>query len=189
MIKKSNAAFCWLACICAVGNLFASPGTALHFNANSALVSIPHNLALNAYPLTVTAWFRSSVNNGAVQVIAAKYIDRSYDGWALAVQSGQLHGFYYRAGSLGNKAIDAYSGTFAADGVWHHAALVVSTNGGELFLDGNMVASNGWTGVSGGLTNTAPVTFGNLAVPAYPLSGDVDEVALWKRALTSSEIN
>src|ERR1035437_2020539 len=168
-MKKRFEIAWWMVCFCAAGNLLAGSGTALHFNQSTELASIPHNLALNAYPLTVTAWFRSTANNGSVQVIAAKYMDKTYDGWALAVQSGQLHGFYYRAGSLNNKAIDAFSGTFAADGVWHHAALVVNTNGGELFLDGAMVASNGWIGVSGGLTNTAPVTFGNLAVPVYSL--------------------
>ena len=116
-MKKRSKVACWMACFCAAGNLLAGSGGALHFNSNSALVSIPHNIALNAYPLTVTAWFRSTANNGSVQVIAAKYKDQTYDGWVLSVQSGQLHGFYYRAGSLGNKAIDAYSGTFAADGV------------------------------------------------------------------------
>jgi hypothetical protein len=189
MIRRINAALCWLAGLCATGSLFAGSGAALHFNTSSALASIPHNTALDAYPLTVSAWFRSAANNGAVQVIAAKYVDSTYDGWALALQSGQLRGFYYRAGSLGNKAIDTLSGTIAADGIWHYAALVVDTNGGRMFLDGALVASNGWTGISGAITNTAPLTFGNLANPAYPLSGDVDEVALWKRALTSSEIN
>ena len=163
------------------------PTNCVKFSGSGGIVTITNAPDLNPYPFTVTTWFRSTVNSSAVQVIAAKYTDVSYDGWALAVQNGQLRGFLYRAGSVGNRAIDAYSGTFVADGGWHQGALVVDTTGGRLYLDGSLVASNNWTGTAGPITSTAAITLGEL-VNGYPITADVDEVTLWSRALATSEI-
>jgi hypothetical protein len=165
----------------------ALPGTALRFNGVNSYASVLPNGALNAYPLTVSAWFRCTPNNGGVQVIAAKYGDSTFNGWALVVQSGQLHGYFFRSGIAW--AIDAYSGTSVVDGVWHHAALVVDTTGGQMFLDGVQVAAPSWTGTQGAMTSSFPLTFGALNTGAYSLNGDVDEVTLWSRALTANEIN
>ena len=130
----------WL-CLGSVFSALAMPGTALRFDGAASYASVAHNAALNAYPLTVTAWFHCLANNGGYQTLVSKYTNSSYDGWALQVTpSGQLRGFYYRAGSSGNKAIDNSAGTgpVVADGLWHHAALVIGTNGRQLFLDGNL---------------------------------------------------
>src|SRR5215469_3665834 len=107
----------------------------------------------------------------------------------MTMQSGQLSAFYYRAGNIANKAINGLSGTLVNDGLWHHGTLVVDTNGGRLFLDGRLVVSNAWTGTMGAIGSTTPLTFGNLSNPLYPFIGDLDEVAVWNRALTVNEIN
>ncbi len=159
----------------------------LKFAGTSGIVTVANAADLDAYPFTATAWFRTLTNSSAVQVIAAKYTDISYNGWGLVAQSGQLRGFFYSGGSLANKAIDALSGTFVADGAWHHAALVVDASGGRLFLDGNLVVSNGWSGTAGAGTSTAPLTLGAM-VNGYPFLGDVDEVTFWSRALSAGEI-
>src|SRR5882724_2377467 len=81
----------------------ALPGTALRFNGVNNYASVAHNAALNAYPLTVTTWFRCLANNGTYQTIVSKYANSSFDGWAMQITpSGQLRGFYYRAGSGAN---------------------------------------------------------------------------------------
>jgi hypothetical protein len=164
------------------------PTNCLKLAGTGDMVSVAHAADLDAYPLTVSSWFRSGKNSAGVQVIAAKYVDSSFDGWALALQSGQLRGFFYSHGSSANKAIDALSGTVVTDDGWHHAALVVGTNGGQLFLDGTIVASSSWTGTAGGNVNTTALTIGNLTNPTYPFTGEVDEIALWKRALSAGEI-
>ncbi len=170
----------------------ALPGTALRFNGANNYASVAHNAALDAYPLTVSAWFRCAANNGGYQTIVSKYTNSSFDGWAMQITpSGQLRGFYYRGGSGANKAIDNSTGNgpVIADGSWHHAALMVGTNGGQLFLDGNLLVSNAWSGVAGAITSTKPLIFSGLSDGSSPLNGDVDEAAIWARALTANEIN
>lgn len=177
----------WL-CLGTVFPVLAMPGTALRFNGAGSYASVMHNLALDAYPMTVTAWFRCDTNTGGVQVITAKYGDNTYNGWAMVVENGQLHGYFYR--DQNTWAINAYSGTSVVDGLWHHGALAVDATGGRLFLDGNLVASStSWQGIAGAMTTAAPLTIGALSTGPYWLNGDVDEVTLWSRSLTSGEIN
>lgn len=179
--------------LCVAGySAAALPETALRFNGVNSYASVAHNAALNAYPLTVTAWVHCLANSGAYQTIVSKYTNSSFDGWAMQITpSGQLRGFYYRGGSGANKAIDnsAGSGPVIADGLWHHAALVIGTNGGQLFLDGNLLVSNTWSGVAGAITNTKPLVFSGLNDGSSPLNGDVDEATIWTRALTVNELN
>src|SRR5437868_13712193 len=94
--------------LCLVGfSAAALPGTALRFNGVNSYASVANNSALNAYPLTVTAWVHCLTNNGAYQTIVSKYTNSSFDGWAMQITpSDQLRGFYYRAGSGANEAID-----------------------------------------------------------------------------------
>ncbi len=176
----------WL-CWGMASSALALPGTALRFNGAGSSASVLNNPALDTYPMTVTAWFRCETNNGGVQVIVAKYGDSTYNGWAMVVQNGQLHGYFYR--DQNTWAIDAYSGTSIVDGLWHHAALSVDFTGGKLFLDGNLVVSTNWHGIAGAMTTSVPLTFGGLSTGAYWLKGDLDEVTLWSRGLTSSEVN
>src|SRR6185369_5115054 len=131
---------------------------ALKIDGLNGYVQVTHNTNLNAYPFTATAWFRSTNTVSFVQGIVSKYPESSGNGWSLFVQNGKLRGFYYR--TFANYAIDATSVATVADGVWHHAALVVDASGGKLFLDGNVVGSGTWPSTPSAPTNSEPVYLG-----------------------------
>jgi hypothetical protein len=79
------------------------------------------------------------------------------------------------------------------DGNFHHVALTVSraaSDGGRLFVDGNVVLTFDPTGEPGDLSNNEPFWIGNHAsdsVFAF-FKGQIDEVTLYGRALSSDEI-
>src|SRR5690349_12501177 len=92
----------WLAALCGVllGPRVcaqAEAGTALRFNGTNSYVSIPHNAALNAYPLTITAWVKTLRNSAAVDGIVSKYPDASGNGYSINLRNGNLYAWYYRA--------------------------------------------------------------------------------------------
>ena len=118
----------------------ASAGYCLRFDGTNGYVTVAHNSSLNAYPITVSAWFRTTSTSSVAQSLASKYADATGNGWALILQNGNLRGFYYR--TFSNFAIDATSVSSVADGFWHCAALVIDVNGGKLYLDGNVVGSD-----------------------------------------------
>jgi len=147
----------------------ASAGYCLRFDGTNGYVSVAHSTALNAYPFTVSAWFRTISTAATAQSLASKYVDNSGNGWALILQNGNLRGFYYR--SFANSAIDALSVSSVADGFWHHAALVVDANGGKLYLDGNVVGSGTWVGPQGAPTSTEPLQIGRYYTNATRILG------------------
>ncbi len=167
----------------------ASAGAGLRFGSTNAFVQVAQNTNFNAYPFTVSAWFRTTNGAGVVQGIVSKYQDGSGNGWTLVVQSGKLRGFNYR--SFANYAIDATSAATVSDGFWHHAALMVDASGGKLFLDGVVVGASAWVGTAGGTTSPDPLFMGRYSTnTAYPsFAGEIDEVAYWNRSLGTNELN
>ena len=163
-------------------------GFALRFGSSNALVQVAHSTSFNAYPFTVSAWFRTTNSAAVVQGIASKYLVASGNGWVLVVQNGRLRGFHYR--TFANYSIDVTSAAVVADGFWHHAAMTVDATGGKLFLDGLLIGANSWTGLAGGATSTQPLFIGRYSHSIYPsFSGDLDEITYWNRALGTNELN
>ena len=158
----------------------------LRFDGVNGYVQVPHNTDLNAYPLTASAWFRTTNGAAVVQGIVSKYQDASANGWTLVVQNGRLRGFYYR--SFSNFALDAFPGTSVADGAWHHAAMTVDATGGKLYLDGVLVGSGTWASGGSASTSAEPLLIGRYYNYANRFLGALDEITVWNRALTGTEI-
>ena len=164
-------------------------GTGISFDGLDDQITVNHAPALNAYPLTVTAWFRTSRNSANYDAIVNKYPGGSGNGYSLHVRNGRLAAFYFNPnGGRVYTADPGFDGGFVADGQWHHVAFLVDTNGGRLYLDGVQTGSQSWVlGAPGPPTDTNAVSFGR-----YPgqssFSGQIDEVAIWNRTFTSAEI-
>src|ERR1017187_8097872 len=164
----------------------AGAGFALHYDGVNGYVQVGHNTNLNAFPFAVTAWFRTTNTANTVSGIVSKYVDASGNGWFLILQSGRLRGYYSR--SVGNQAMDATSAAVVVDGFWHHAAMVVDSSGGKLFLDGVQVGSGTWAGAAGPTPSLDFLLIGRYS--AYNrFLGDIDEVTVWNRALGIAEVN
>jgi hypothetical protein len=170
-----------------------SAGTALRFDGVDDFVAVPHNAALNAYPLTVTAWVKSARNAPLYDSILTKYSPGSGNGYSLHLYNGRFRAWYFRDPAnrvyTGDPGID---GGFIADGNWHHVAFVVTANGGTLFVDGNLGGQLGWSGTPGAATSPMPVYIGRYSTNANfanTFEGEIDELTVWNRALTANEIN
>jgi hypothetical protein len=163
-------------------------GSAAKFDGVDDQVSVAHAPDLNAYPLTVTAWFRTTRVAFNYDAIVNKYGSGSGNGWSLHLYNGRLAAFYFRDGA--NRVYTAdpgFDGGFVADGAWHHVAYTIDASGGKIFVDGTQRGSLAWTGTPGPCTSNHPVLIGR-----YPtfgtFLGQIDEVTIWNRGLSSSEI-
>lgn len=168
----------------------ADPGFALRFKGSNDYVTVPDAPALDAFPLTITAWVKTLRNTNLVDGIVSKYQDGSFNGYSLLLNSGTLYAFYSRLG--GNQVFAAplgINGGFIADGHWHHIAFTISPTGGQLFVDGNLINSLGWTGTAGATTSAEPLQIGRYSTYPNTFQGEIDEVTLWNRTLLSSEVN
>src|SRR5204862_8056268 len=100
-------------------------------------VSIPHNAALNCFPLSVAVWFKTSTNSG-VRGLVNKYVAGSFNGYQIFFNNGNLCAWYMKDSA--NYVYDGTNCTLSTpgynDGGWHQAAFVVDTAGGRLYVDG-----------------------------------------------------
>jgi hypothetical protein len=71
-------------------------------------------------------------------------------------------------------------------GAWHHVAGTYDGNAFTLYVDGDMVASIGRSGLIG--TNNYDVNIGNHPTLNRPFNGGIDEVRVWNVARTQQEI-
>ena len=142
---------------------------------------------LNAYPLTVTAWIRTTDNSATAHGIVNKYLDASGNGYSVHLASGGVRAWFF-AGSGGSIiGSGGLNGGLVADGQWHHVAFTVDASGGRLYVDGAPKDSFGWSG-----TPSAPTSAEPLRIGRYPggsnFTGDIDEVAVWNAARTPAQI-
>ena len=165
--------------------IISGAGSALNFNAGaSQLVSIPHQPALNAYPLTVMTWFKTTNVNGA---LVNKYVSSSFNGYQIFMSGGHLQGWYFR-----DPVNNVYNGGpmdagLVNDGLWHHAAMAIDATGGRLYLDGVLKSSLPWSGTAGPVTTTLALSLGVYQGDSF-WNGQLDQVSVWNTALSSSQI-
>lgn len=167
--------------------LVTGAGSALNFNAaSSQVVSIPHQAALNAYPLTVMTWFKSPTTNLSGALVN-KYSSGSFNGYHIFMAGGHLQGWYIRD-SANNVLNGGPMDTGAVnDGLWHHAAMSIDAAGGRLYLDGVLKSSLPWTGTAGPVTTTLPVSLAIYQGSGF-WNGQLDDVSIWNTSLNTAQI-
>lgn len=161
-------------------------GQALSFDGND-YATIPSNAAYNTNSFTVDAWIRTS--DVSDQVIAAREDDDCGSGglcqWELFLNGGLFQpeievGSNWKGGT----------GSFVADGNWHHVAMTVDDTTKELraYVDGAQVAidSNWSTGSPD--SGTIPIILGTSATSSNDFTGEVDELRHQPGVLTPADI-
>ena len=155
-------------------------------------VPIPHAAALDAFPLSVTVWFRTTAATG-VSGLVNKYVAGSFDGYQVFFNNGNLCAWYLRDAT--NYVYDGGACPMSTsgynDGLWHQAAFVVDASGGHLYVDGAAKGAQPWTGQPG-----APTTVQDVHLGHYPgafggleyLTGAVDELRIYGQALTAGDV-
>jgi subtilisin-like proprotein convertase family protein len=165
------------------------------FNAGSALdlangsVTVPHSAALNAYPLTLTAWLRTTTSQTTATLVSKMLdIQGQPNGYQLLLKNGNLSAAYVK--NLSERVdffnVGQTNGGPVNDGVWHHVAFTLDPSGGKLYVDGALKSGIPWQNTPGAASSTAPLAFG--AAGATGFQGQLDELGVWNVALSQSAI-
>jgi hypothetical protein len=161
-------------------------GYALSFQGTTSVI-IRHDPALNPFPLTATAWIKTTQGSGGV---VNKYLSGAFCGWHLYLANGEIRAWYF-ADATNNvwDGADGLNGGPVADGKWHHLAFTVDADGGTIYVDGVPTASRVWNGTP---TRTAGVQ--DMSLGVYPGAGPnfyrglMDEVTVWNVRLSRAAI-
>lgn len=175
----------------AVASPSAAPaaGKALQFDGTDDWVQAPHEATLNAFPFTASLWVKTTDTGASGRGLVVKYADASAQGYSLLLTEGHVRAWYFKDNL--NHVYDGGLGLdsgFIANGEWHHLAFVVDAVSGRLYVDGFESASMDWVGTAGATSTQEPLQFGRYNLYPETLTGQMDEVILWNRALTQLEI-
>src|SRR6267378_1740967 len=120
---------------------------ALAFDGLSNYVNVPHAGALDAYPLTIAAWIKTTASTG-VRGIVNKYVAGTTNGYQVFLNDGSLCAWYLRdtLNYVSDGGTCPLSTAGYADNQWHHVAFVIDASGARLYVDGLQKAALGWTG-------------------------------------------
>ncbi len=172
--------------------------TAVRFDGSNDYVEIPHNNAFLLNSGTIQFWF-------CPDTVATTQGLLTKD--SLGFDTGGHVGFWIdwtqrvlvRLQSTYNNYF-VQSGPISA-GQWYHVAFTFGTGGMRLYLNGDLVGTDGYTGglgtSSGGSGNYEPLAIGvstdesddfSISPYRYPYRGLIDEVAIFAKVLTPAEI-
>ncbi len=160
-------------------------GGAMEFGGQD-MVTVDDDNALDLEEFTIAAWVNIPKISGAWQIIASKEhrgpTGRNY-GLFGHINSGVVH--YSFTTNAGWKSFDAK--TVVTDGDWHHVAGTYDGSDFKLYLDGGVDAQ-----VSPGTKPDNHDNFlfiGGCDIGNYWMTGTIDEVVLYDRALSEKELN
>ena len=155
-------------------------GNGLIFNGTNARVSVPDAASLHlTTAMTLEAWVKPSVATGV---------------WRDVIYKGNDN--YYLEGTSNPSGVPASGGTFAgsplygasalAVNTWSHLATTYDGTTLRLYVNGVQVASRAQTGAI--TVSTNPLEIGGDLLNGQYFNGTIDEVRLYNRALSASEI-
>ncbi|MEO3809911.1 LamG-like jellyroll fold domain-containing protein [Sphaerisporangium sp. B11E5] len=178
------------------GALVGSPDTAVQFSGTSA--SSSHVILPNASVsgrgthLTVEAWLKTT-GSGVVlgHSSSPDSVPDNFTPLLYVGTDGRLRGQYWNG-----QAAPITSASPVNNGQWHHVALTGDGGTQTLYLDGTAVGSLSgsidhrdqfYTRIGSGFTSWSwPASTGSTEV--FPFRGQIDEVAVYGRALSATEI-
>ncbi|HEX5218115.1 MAG TPA: LamG-like jellyroll fold domain-containing protein [Verrucomicrobiae bacterium] len=150
----------------------------------------------NNQDFSIEAWIRafpSFTDFGVMSIAGKRYSPDLFVaiGYELYLQDGRLACQISPSGEPMNGFVA--EGPDLQDGKFHHVALTMnrqSSDGGKLYVDGEVVLTFDPTSMTGDLSNPEPLRIGNhpdLSLNCF-FNGLIDEVAVYRRALTSTEV-
>jgi uncharacterized membrane protein len=157
-------------------------GSALTFNGTSDWVTVPDNAVLDLTgPMTIEAWvYPTSVGDWRSVLLKETSTGLSY-GLYTSDSDGLPSGWIRRTsdiGVTGNAAVAIDS--------WVHLAVTYDGSALNLYVNGSQVATRAITGAIA--TSSQPLRIGGNASYGEFFDGTIDEVRIYNRALTASEI-
>jgi sugar lactone lactonase YvrE len=195
-IKDANTAFDWGGIDYAAGKV----GPAFTFNGDGQYLAVEGDASLRPTTLTVDFWFKSDEDlDGDITI--RPFVVNLDDGDTITFFS-KGYDFFYRLGalhfrlrsSLGSGIEVTHTVDIAAGG-WHHVAGTFDGDMQRLYLDGVQVGTAvDWSSLDASLEYIpadillGKVTIGSDVVSDFFFDGQIDEIELFDRALSSDEI-
>ena len=168
-------------------------GGALSLDGVGGFVEVADDASLNfgTGSFTMAGWMRvASKAGGGDHSFISKGNDQDTYALRLYEPGGIRGGMQTFTGGYGS-TFNTRGGVNLEDDTWHHVAMVVDRDNGvqQYYVDGGPVGSAAITGFGKTMGNSFALRIGfDEAIGTSPTNGQIDEAALWNRALSVDEI-
>jgi glucose/arabinose dehydrogenase len=159
-------------------------GGALTFDGVNDWVSVPHSASLNlSTAMTLTAWVRpTSLGAWRQAILKERPGGLTYALYATNQSANQPNGHF----QIGGADREVTAPTAIATNTWTHLATSYDGANMRLYVNGTLVRTVARTGPVA--TSTSPLRIGGNSVWGEWFAGQLDEIRVYNRALTTSEI-
>jgi len=163
-------------------------GTCYTFvDTSSQSISMGEVSALKLPKLSVSAWFKATINH--YDCIVSEINGSLSAGWAITTELSKLR---CRLGDNATHAINIDGTTNVITGAWFHVVLTSDGTYGKMYINGKQEGGNVafpynlayGTGSDGYFRIGA-----RGSLPGQFFNGSIDEVGIWNRALTAAEVS
>lgn len=171
-------------------------GKAIQFNGSSDYINVPSSGGLSPEYITLSAWVNPSFSGDAHHYIASKHRDccdsPGQGGYGLRINktSGFLRGEVWLNT---NQSLLAATGTTPISATaWTHVAMTFDGNNVRVYVNGILDGTSITTTTDTLQSSTKDLTIGVLSLLAptyYAFNGLIDELRIYKRALSDVEIS
>lgn len=155
-------------------------GNTLNFDGSNDYVQIMYNEPENE--MTHEFWFKTTNPNGGLFMVGSGSMGGGGNDRHIYLNNGNI------TTRVWNNEVIATSGTNYADGTWHHLVHTFGSSIGEqrIYVDGVLQATG--TKSSSDFNWEDRIIIGYSADKGY-FQGEIDEVRIWNKVLTETEIN
>ncbi|ELS55655.1 LamG-like jellyroll fold domain-containing protein [Streptomyces viridochromogenes] len=163
---------------------------------NGGYIGIPGDVPADATELSAEMWFRTASASAVLLGFQDAPIGQTPTSWRPVLNidgAGKLRGEFYISGASG--ATPIVSSQTVTDNEWHHVVLSANGTNQTLYLDGVKVGSlsgaivdqsRAYAYLGGGYGSSGWM---GLGAGTYYLDGELDEVALYRKALTADQVS
>jgi hypothetical protein len=173
-----------------IGTKGKGQGWAMDFDGTSDYVEVPDddNFNIDNSDLSVEFWFKS-FNLGGAGFVSKKEND-SLPGWVIWTRAVEPHTVKWRGDDGTLKDFDlGWTGADYEDGKWHQVVVVYSESDTSIkaYLDNSLTAESLNYSLEDA-ANTRALTIGFAETWPQYLNGQIDDVRIYNRALSETEV-
>lgn len=163
-------------------------GDALKFDGENDYIEVGDDSSLDIdNEITISAWIKTT-NDGNYKKIITKMDSSNNNGYWLQVNNdGRMHGLIKNGGT---SLISLFSTETVYDDSWHHVVFTYDSSDGNayMYIDGSEDGSDS-SGTDIGTNNVPLYLSGHVEKAEHYFNGTIDEVMIFDRALSSTEID
>ena len=179
-------------------------GNAFQFNGTTAYVSLPNN-SLNSLTtdFSVSGWIYMPANTSSLYCVLLSNVSNDYTtgkGWSVFTYGNNIYFDVYYSGvyQVPNSAyVRLQANNTLTNNAWNHVTITrKNSTSSKIYINGSLVGSN--TSIQNPATPTAAITptigvlssvgVGNPLSSYAPNGTKIDEVNVWNKELTASEV-